>query len=139
MNRRPDRETLPGMIAVGGVVVLTGAAAKAAADALLIAVRSRRVNGLPRSVQYEQLAAALVSAAGHSDGRDSAAAHHERMTITAATPPTMPVEDAAALLGLSKRQTRRIAAERLGGRIIAGRWLCDAQAVAEMAEDRRRG
>jgi hypothetical protein len=122
-----DDTAVPGLLAAGPVVVLTGPAARAAADALLIAIRSRRVNGLPRSAHYDAIAAALVSAAGQSDGRKTTAAQHERMEIN---PPTVPVPDAARDLGLSVRQTRRLA-PKLGGRIVGGRWLLDAQAVAE--------
>ena len=51
--------------------------------------------------------------------------------------PTVTVEQAAKTLGLSRRQTRRLAAQ-LGGRIIAGRWLLDQQAIAEHLEGRQR-
>ena len=36
------------------------------------------------------------------------------------------------MLGLSPRQTRRIA-KKLGGQIIGGRWLLDMQAIIEHA------
>lgn len=120
---------VPGLTAVGPVVILTGPAARAAAQALLIAVRSRRVNGLPPSAHYDAITAALVSASGHGDGHPGAEADPVGMEQI----PTMPVEDAARALGLSKRQTRRLA-PTLGGRLIGGRWLLDAQAVAEYAE-----
>ncbi len=126
MTAAADRP-VPGLHVAGGVVVLSGAAARAAADALLIAVRSRRVNGLPRSAHYDAIAAALVSVAGHRDVPKPAAAQPIGMDTN---PPTMPVPDAARHLGLSTRQTRRLA-PKLGGRIVGGRWLLDAQAVAE--------
>ncbi len=126
---------VPGLLAVGPVVVLTGPAARAAAEALLIALRSRRVNGLPRSSHYEQIAAALVAAAGQSDAIKSSAAQADRMMTN---PPTLPLGEAANYLGLSTRQTRRLA-PKLGGRIIGGRWLLDPQAVTEHAEGLRRG
>jgi hypothetical protein len=119
--------SVPGLTVVGAVVVLTGPAARAAAECVLIAIRSRRVNGLPRSSHYDAIAAALVAAAGQSDDPKTAAAQHERMVTN---PPTVPVPDAAREIGLSVRQTRRLA-PKLGGRIIGGRWLLDAQAVAE--------
>lgn len=44
--------------------------------------------------------------------------------------------EAATIIGLSKRQTTRLAQE-LDGEIIGGRWLFPLQAVAEYAEGRR--
>ncbi|CPR11950.1 hypothetical protein BN971_03243 [Mycobacterium bohemicum DSM 44277] len=45
-------------------------------------------------------------------------------------------KEAAEVLGLSKRQCQRIAAD-LGGRIVGGRWLFGRAAVSEYAEGRR--
>jgi hypothetical protein len=44
--------------------------------------------------------------------------------------------EAAVLLGLSKRQAQRLAAD-LDGRIIGGRWVFPLTAVAEYAEGRK--
>jgi len=41
------------------------------------------------------------------------------------------------MLERSRRQTRRIAA-KLGGRIIAGRWMLDRTAICEHLEGRNR-
>ena len=125
---------VPGLLTAGGVVVLSGEAARATAEAMLIAVRSRRVSGLPRSRPYERLIAALVAAAGHVDVRTGDIADAGVMQ----TQPTVTVEAAASRLGLSKRQTRRLAPD-LGGRIIAGRWLLDDLAITEHIEGSRYG
>ena len=123
---------VPGLTVIGPVVILTGPAAHAAANAILIAVRTRSVNGLPRSQHYDAIAAALVSACGHADDRPSPITDSIGVPDI---PPTVPISDAAKYLGLSKRQARRLA-PNLGGRIIGGRWLLDAQAVTEHREGR---
>jgi len=125
---------IPGLTAVGPVVVLTGHAARVAAQGLLIAIRARRLSGYGIG-HLDAIAAALVSASGHADGHISADADSVGVPDI---PPTMPVEDAARALGLSKRQTRRLA-PNLGGRLIGSRWLLDAQAVTEHIEGSRHG
>lgn len=106
-------------------VILTGDQLRTALTAVLIAARARTINGLPPSRAYNDLGQAL------------AAATHGQLAVPkpveAETPkmrPTVPIEEAAPLLGLSRRQTRRLA-PKLGGRLIAGRWLLDEQAVQE--------
>ena len=42
------------------------------------------------------------------------------------------------MLGKSRRQVQRIA-NRLGGRLIGGRWLLDRRAVEEHIEGTKRG
>jgi hypothetical protein len=123
---------LPGLHRVGPVLILDGPAAELVLDALLIAARYRRYSGLPNSAAFAVIArvvaAAIVSRTGQTD--------------TAATPisddlpceiPTIPIRDAAALLGYSPRQTRRLA-PKLGGRMIGGRWLLDQHAITEHLE-----
>lgn len=111
-----------------GVVVISGPALKAAADAVLIAIRSRRLSGLPHSKTHADLAAAFIQAAGagQEDVPD---------VVVAETSPTVPIDEASKQLGLSKRQTRRLA-EKLGGRVIGGRWLLDQAAITEHMEGR---
>ena len=121
----------PGLLAVGPVVVLSRDAARAAAQGLLIAVRARRLSGYS-TAHLEPIARALLTAAGQSDDRDTGGAQPEHMQIA----PSMPIEDAAERLGLSRRQTRRLA-PRLGGRLIGGRWLVDPEAVAEHLDGKR--
>ena len=115
-----------GLLSAGPVVVLTGPAARACLDCIHIAVRNRRLNGLPNSSVYTALADALhkaVSAQGHSDIPETVVAHSDLM-------PTVPVDQAAPRLGLSPRQTRRLAPQ-LGGQRVGGRWLLDEQAIRE--------
>ena len=119
---------------VGGVVVLHGAMLKVCLDALLIATRARKLNGLPISAAHRELAAALTAAVtvdGHVDVPETPAVTPsiERPTIT--------IEQAATTLGVSRRQTRRLA-PKLGGRIVAGRWLLDEQAIDEHMKGRRK-
>jgi hypothetical protein len=118
-----------GLLAAGPVVIVTGPAARAALDCVAIATRTRRLNGLPNSRIYGALAEALrtaVAASGQSGVREAVAAHPDVM-------PTIPVDEAATRLGLSHRQTRRLA-PRLGGRKIGGRWFFDEQAITEHME-----
>lgn len=115
-------------LVVGGVVVLHGDILPALLDALLIAARNRKLNGNPVSSTYGDIAQAIItamSAVGRSDVRTSAPPQSY-----VDDPPTVTVAEAARRLGLSERQTRRLA-PRLGGRIIAGRWLLDAIAIDE--------
>lgn len=126
--------TVPGLTAVGPVVILTGPAARATAQAVLIAIRARRLSGYA-SGHLDSIAEALVTASGQPDGRIEPNADSVDVPDI---PPTVPVEDAARTLGLSKRQTRRLA-RNLGGRLIGGRWLLDAQAVTEHAEGQQHG
>lgn len=121
-----------GLLRVGGVVVISGAAARALCEAVLIAARARRSAGLPLSADYAALAAELhaaMSASGQTDVRDLPDPDPESVA------PTVPIEQAAAELGLSKRQTRRLAPE-LGGRIVGGRWLLDAHAIRQHIQGR---
>jgi hypothetical protein len=119
-----------GLIRVGGVVVISGTAARTLCEAVLIAERARRSNGYPVSRDYATLAAELhaaASAAGQSDVRS--VPDHDADVVQ----PTVPIEQAAEELGLSNRQTRRLAPD-LGGRIIAGRWFIDRAALNEHIE-----
>ena len=124
----------PGLTRVGPVVILTGPAARACLDGLLIATGTRRINGLPVSALHRELAQTLAEAVT-ANGQVVAAAH------VAVTPSiergSVTVEEAAATLGLSQRQTRRRARE-LGGRKVGGRWLLDEQAIDEHVEGQRK-
>ena len=115
-----------------GIVIVTGLALRPALDAVLIAVRSRRLSGLPHSRIHDDLAAAFLTAstAGRTDVPEPVALQ----SLT----PTVTVKEAAAQMNRSPRQVRRIAS-KLGGRIIVGRWLLDDTAIAEHLEGRRHG
>lgn len=124
---------LDGLLVAGEAVILTGAAARCALQAALIAIRARRTNGLPDSENYRELATALAevgSATGHPDIRERAGVQHISVE------PTVPVVEAAARLGLTDRHVRRLAL-RLGGKKIGGRWLVDEQALTEQIEGRK--
>lgn len=121
-----------GLTRVGGVVVVHGAAARVLRDAVLIAERARRSSGLPCSALYGELARELhaaMSASGQSDVPGEPDLH------AGVVSPSVPIEQAAAELGVSKRQARRLAPD-LGGRIVGGRWLIDRQALTEHIEGR---
>ena len=124
---------LDGLLVAGDAVILTGAAARCALQAALIAIRARRTNGLPASDTYQELATALArveSASGHSDIREEVGAQDISLG------PTVPLTKAAARLGLTDRQVRRLA-PRLGGRKICGRWLIDEQALEDHIQGRQ--
>ncbi|WP_142391424.1 helix-turn-helix domain-containing protein [Mycobacterium sp. ENV421] len=124
-----------GPITADSCVVLTGKWLDAAHQAVLIANRTRKHNGLPASAAYSALASAFSIAAmsrvGQSDVGETAAVQHFPREQ-----PTVPISEAAEQLGLSRRQVQRIA-NKLGGRIIAGRWLLDQTAIDEHQEGRR--
>lgn len=115
-----------------GVVVLSGAALRAAADAVLIAARSRRLSGLPHDRLHDELVAALVAASrtGQSDVPE--------LAVLQLLTPTVSVQEAAKQMNLSRRQVRRLAPQ-LGGRIVGGRWFLDQAAIDEHIEGRRCG
>ncbi|KUI14358.1 hypothetical protein AU193_03210 [Mycobacterium sp. GA-1285] len=122
-----------GLLRAGGVVVLSGPALKAARDCALIAVKHRKMSGVPFQT-YEALACELnaaMAAAGHSDVRSPAISHDVPMTQ-----PTVPLAEAAARQGISLRQARR-RAPQLGGKKIAGRWFVDEIALRQHIEGRQ--
>ena len=127
MSSRPDVWTH------NGVLVLTGDWLAVAAQAVKIAQRARRQNGLPVSRIYEQLGNELTKAmasSGHSDVRTPTVLRqlpHEQPTVT--------VEQAAERRGRSARQTRRLA-RQLGGRKLGGIWYLDEHAIAEHRDGR---
>ena len=109
-----------GPIVAGTAVILTGESLEAALQAVLIAARARTRNGLPNSATHLALAKALtaaMSANGHS-GRPRTRTSCN--IIRKQEPPTVTVAEAARQLGLSERQTRRLA-PKLGGKKIGGR------------------
>lgn len=119
-----------GLHRVGGVVVLSGDALRAAMQCVVITIRNRALSGLPNGT-YEQLAQELGAAmaeGGQSDVRTTAVREIDVMQR-----PTVPIGEAATRLGLSHRQVRRLA-PKLGGQIIGGRWLVDELAVREHIE-----
>lgn len=84
-----------GLLRAGGVVVLSGPALKAARDCALIAVKHRKLSGVP-SQTYEALACELhaaMAANGHSDGRLPAVSDSVPMEQ-----PTVPCTPAPAML-----------------------------------------
>ncbi|QQW36883.1 hypothetical protein [Mycobacterium marinum] len=122
-----------GLTRVGGVIVLSGPALKAALQAVLIAVKHRKLSGIP-SQTYEALACELgaaMAAAGHSDVPPTAVSNAVPMHQ-----PTVPLDEAAEHLGVSRRQARR-RAKQLGGQKIAGRWFVDELALREHTEGKR--
>ncbi len=72
-----------------------------------------------------------MAAAGHSDVRSPAISK-----AVAVEQPTVPLDKAAARLGISHRQARRLAL-KLGGDKIAGRWFVDEAALNEHIEGRQ--
>ncbi|NKS20860.1 hypothetical protein GS467_06500 [Rhodococcus hoagii] len=123
--------TGPPIQQLGAAVLLQGSALTAARHAIRAAQHKRNRDGLVPSPTLVELDAALVSALGHPDVRDEvdlSPSVHESDDIT--------IADAAALLGVSDRQCRRLATQ-LGGRVIGGRWLLDRQTVNDYLIERR--
>lgn len=138
MSANRLREMTPrrvdGLMVAGAAVILTGPAIESALQAVLIAIRSRRANGLPMLPAYYMLVTALGqarSAGGLSEVREPVGIRHFSYQV-----PTVPIAEAAERLGVCERQVRRLA-PRLGGRKIGGRWFVDEQMVADHIEERR--
>ena len=124
---------VPGLLRAGAVVVLTDPALRSALECAVIAIKHRSLSGLPNK-PYEELAGELhaaMSAAGQSDVPKPATRHP-----VSVVQPTVPISKAAARLGLSPRQARRLA-PRLGGEMIGGRWFVDELALREHIEGGR--
>jgi hypothetical protein len=124
----------PGLVVAGSAVILTGDWVQTTLQAVLIATRSRRHNGLPNNAAHTELAQALADAMA-ANGRADVPEPVDVQRFPAELP-TVTVDDAAQQLGLSRRQARRLA-PRLGGRLIAGRWLLDQTAINEHKEGHR--
>jgi hypothetical protein len=121
-----------GLVRVEHGVLLTGETLHACRDLVLIGCRSRRLSGLPDSRLYGALADALTQAAsanGHTDVPETVVVH-------SSVQPTVTIGEAAHMLKLSPRQSRRLA-PKLGGRKRAGRWLLDGQAIREHMQGAR--
>ncbi len=119
----------PDVLTLGGSVVISGSAAKAAMWAVLVAKRERQRSGLPHSKALDDIGTALLAAMGQRDVPEPVPeSSYEQQ-------PDVSIEHAAQILGLSRRQTRRMATE-LGGMIIAGRWMLDRQSIIERKEYR---
>ncbi|BBX02268.1 hypothetical protein BST36_29115 [Mycolicibacterium moriokaense] len=124
--------TESGFVRVDRGVVLSGLPLKAAYNSALIAAKARKQLGGPYQI-YEALAcqfAAAMAADGHSDVPSPPIREAD-----AVEQPTVPIADAAVALGISLRQTRRLA-PRLGGRKVAGCWFVDEAALREHIEGR---
>jgi hypothetical protein len=118
----------PDVIVIGSAVIISGNMLTTALRAVALADRTRRLNGMPDSGSNAALAQALraaMAAGGQSDVPKTPILHRVPQQH-----PTVTIEEAAHRLGLSRRQTRRLA-PRLGGTMIAGRWLLDDDAIAE--------
>jgi len=96
-------------------------------------LRTRNLSGQPIPLwlrrHYAKLDTGIrsMSESGHESDCDSTQLETDGL-ITA--------REAAVMLGRSKRQVQRIAAD-LGGQNIAGRWLFNPAAVREYAEEMR--
>lgn len=97
-------------------------------------IRSRKRTGEPIPSWLRQHHARLdaeirrMSRAGHESLSDTEELHPMDDLITA--------REAGEILGVSKRQTQRLAAD-LDGQIVGGRWLFSRSAVAEYMEGKR--
>jgi hypothetical protein len=124
----------PGLVVAGTAVILTGDWLKTTRRAVLIAEGARRHNGLPNSAAHIALAEALtiaMSARGHADVRECA-----ELQDYPQEPPSVTIANAAEQLGLSERQTRRLATQ-LGGKKIGRQWLLDQTAIDEHNEGQK--
>lgn len=103
------------------VLLLTGDHIAAVRYAVRVAIAARHRNGLRVPASLAELAAAVTEPGRTDTEPEPAQQDHTEMIDT---------REAAHMLGCSNRQARRLA-PLLGGRIIAGRWLLDRDAILE--------
>lgn len=121
-----------GLLRVGPFIVLSGTALRTALQTTLIAIKQRRLSGLPYQT-YEALACEFqtaMAAAGHL------AVHPPAVSEAVPVEPTVPLNEAAIRLNLSRRQASRLAPQ-LGGQKVGGRWFLDETALAQHLEGRQ--
>ncbi|MDT5370195.1 MAG: hypothetical protein QOC62_4626 [Mycobacterium sp.] len=119
--------SVPGLLRVGGVVILSGPALKPALDAVLIAANRRRDGGLSTSQHHRDLAAALSAA--------MSAAVRDEPPVPPSLVCSMTIDDAAIELGLSPRHVRRLAPDL--GRKTGPHWRLNKELVGKYREARR--
>ncbi len=108
-----------------GAVLLAGDDLDVVRWALELAQAHRRRNGLGPSRRVTELMRVLGTSADTSESPQT-----DISTNATEQPCRMTITEAAAVLGVTDRHTRRLA-PRLGGERIGGRWLLDAAAVEE--------
>ena len=123
-----------GLTRVGGVVVLSGPALRSALQATLITIKNRNMSGLSTQ-PYEALACELNEAMA-ADGQSVVRPPAVSKAADVDEPPIVPIAEAAARLGISVRQARRLA-PKLGGRKIAGSWFVDEPALRQHTEGKK--
>ena len=113
---------------VDRAILLSGRNLEVIVYAVRVAQRDRARNGLPRSRDLDQLAAAVAQAAGgQPDSGEQVEVETDYISC----------REAAGILGCSERSVRRWA-PGLGGQLVGGRWLVDRQAVVEHAAGQTR-
>lgn len=115
----------PPITVLPGALLLTGPALDALDYCLGVARAARRRNGMPESNGLHALTRALADA-GQRDSSTTEPVDTEPIEHVTVT-------EAAQMLGCSTRTARRLA-PRLGGRLLAGRWVLDHRAVTEHQE-----
>ena len=111
----------PGLVVAGSAVILTGDWVQTTLQAVLIATRSRRHNGLPNNAAHTELAQALADAMA-ANGRADVPEPVDVQRFPAELP-TVTVDDAAQQFGLSRRQARRLVVWFVSSSgVVARRW-----------------
>ena len=114
----------PSVQRLGDALLIQGDAVEGLRFAVAVALAARKRNGLPVPVPLAELAAELA-VGGQRD--TTSKAHNDTEGRQAEWIDT---QEAARMLGCSKRQARR-QAPLLGGHLAGGRWLLDRRAVIE--------
>lgn len=137
--------TIPPVQRLGSAVLLQGPAVIDTFYLVALGIKeTRRTDGIAPSPRLQALAAALRDAAAEARASVS---RHERVARPARQAPSgvldeIYTEEAAVLLGLTRRHVQRIAAD-LGGRRRHRLWVFDRGAVecavADRAQTRQRG
>ena len=138
MSTRPDTRAvsapLPPVLSLTGSVLLTGPALTDAYYLVAAGIRYTRHNGHPIPARFETLLTVIgeqraKSQPGQCDTLTPAPRQH------CETEELIGSQQAADILGVSKRQTQRLAAD-LDGRLAGGHWVFDKKAVEAYAAQR---
>jgi hypothetical protein len=119
---------MTGPVVAGGTVILSGEFLEAALQAVLVAARDRRRNGVPVGPKYAALISALSTGVESAECPTVAPKRKRRQGLPSRA---VTVDQAAEQLGITPRQVRRLAAGPLRGKRINGRWYIPQAAITK--------
>ncbi|MFF3180258.1 helix-turn-helix domain-containing protein [Rhodococcus pyridinivorans] len=132
MSQTRSTPGLAPVVRLGDSVLVSGPAVDVMRYAVRVAIDARKRNGYSASRDLALLAESL-SSIGHDDNNSGRT--EESGSVGELCPDQISTDEAAQLIGCSKRTAQRLA-PGLGGRQIGGRWFLDRLAVLEHIEGR---